>query len=127
MPLDANDSRKVPTRPTVTSFCDRCHTLTKVTQYRGRGGKIEWLCTESCAPNPQQLIAAIAHSPPPADPVASPLLDQWLELQEPTDLDADVPQDLLDLEIDRMLEDADAAREPEPIAAEQGHGADDHA
>jgi hypothetical protein len=123
--LDQQDPRKVPARPTATSFCDACHTLTKVTQYRIAGGRIAWLC-EQDQPNARLLARQIiANSPPPADAVNSPELAQWIETAPPPDLDADVPMELLDLEIDALVLAEDAARESEPLAAERSGGADE--
>jgi hypothetical protein len=110
--------KRVPTRPTVTSFCDRCHALTKVTQYRVAAGKIEWLCDEKCAPNPRQLIRdVVRNDPPPADAVNSPELAQWLDIAVPEDLEEYVPEDLRDEAIEHAYSSA------EPIGTEQGDAA----
>lgn len=107
-----------PARPTVNSFCDRCHKLTSVTQIKSARG-IAWLC-DGCKPG-VLYVPATPHSPPPPDAVPSPSIDQWLEPLAPTG--DDVPQDLLDEAIDQEIARADAAAEP--IGAEQGSGADD--
>lgn len=106
------DESKVPDRPTITSFCDGCRKLKKVSRYSRPGGGIWWLCAETCAPKPHEIIRTIvAHSPPPPDAVPNPAVDQWIEPVPPPDLDADVPAELLDLEIDQQLARADAERE----------------
>jgi hypothetical protein len=104
--LAADDPRKVPERRVVTSFCDVCHTLQKVTQFRTGGGKVEWLCDEH-KPAPAVLSTwhtPVPNSPPPSDAAKSPLLDQWIEPIEPRDLDADIPADLLEESIDQEIE-----------------------
>jgi hypothetical protein len=130
--LDPADTKKLPARPTATTFCDRCRKLGPCTQSRARAGRIEWLCVDACAPNPQQLLHdLVRNDPPPRDAVNSPELAQWFEPVPPEDLDADIPDELLDLELDRQLAAEDEAREgsaprdSEPIRAERGRAPDD--
>lgn len=112
------NEKRAPARPTVTSFCDRCHKLTKVTQYRVAAGKIEWLCSETCAPNAQQMLRdVVRNDPPPTDAVNSPELAQWLHIPEPADLDEYIPEDLRDEAIEHAYASA------EPIGTEQGREA----
>lgn len=94
--LDPTDPRKVPERPTVTSFCDRCHELTRVTQVKTIRG-VNWLCA-SCSPA-VTAVPALPHSAPPPDAAPSPLLDQWIDRPEPEphppELNADLEEEYL--------------------------------